>query len=127
MLSLMEASRARLEFENVRILKDVRNSVNRKVNCEAANISKTASAAFDQIEDIRCIMRHDGLESLPEHLKQAAQFRLDKPDASLTELGQMMDPPVSKSGINHRMKKLKSIADQIREKEEDYDNKEDDG
>lgn len=125
LLSLMEAVKARMEFENIRILKDVRNSVNRKVNCEAANISKTANASLEQVRDIQYISRYYGLESLPDNLKQAAHLRLEKPDASLTELGRLMDPPVSKSGVNHRLKKLKAIADQIREKkEEDYDHKE---
>ncbi len=115
LLSLMEAPRARMEFENIRILKDVRNSVNRKVNCEAANLNKIANASYEQVRDIEYISENYGLESLPENLKQAARLRLEKPDASLTELGKMMDPPVSKSGVNHRLKKLKALADQMRE------------
>lgn len=116
LLSLMEAPRARLDFENIRILKDVRNSVNRKVNCEAANLNKTANASLEQVRDIEYISEYYGLESLPENLRQAARLRLEKPDASLTELGKLMEPPVSKSGVNHRFKKLKAIADQMREK-----------
>ena len=112
----MEAPKARMNFENIRILKDVRNSVNRKVNCEAANLNKTANASLEQVRDIEYISEYDGLESLPENLRQAARLRLEKPDASLTELGKMMDPPVSKSGVNHRFKKLKALADQMREK-----------
>lgn len=115
LLSLMEAPRARMDFENIRILKDVRNSVNRKVNCEAANLNKTANASLEQVRDIEYISEYYGLESLPENLKQAARLRLEKPDASLTELGKLMDPPVSKSGVNHRFKKLKALADQMRE------------
>ena len=116
LLSLMEAPKARMNFENIRILKDVRNSVNRKVNCEAANLNKTANASLEQVRDIEYISEYYGLESLPENLRQAARLRLEKPDASLTELGKMMDPPVSKSGVNHRFKKLKALADQMREK-----------
>ena len=116
LLSLMEAPKARMDFENIRILKDVRNSVNRKVNCEAANLNKTANASLEQVRDIEYISEYYGLESLPENLKQAARLRLEKPDASLTELGKLMDPPVSKSGVNHRFKKLKALADQMREK-----------
>ena len=115
LLSLMEAPKARMEFENIRILKDVRNSVNRKVNCEAANLNKTANASLEQVRDIEYISEYYGLESLPENLKQAARLRFEKPDASLTELGKLMDPPVSKSGVNHRFKKLKALADQMRE------------
>ena len=92
------------------------NSVNRKVNCEAANLNKTANASLEQVRDIEYISEYYGLESLPENLRQAARLRLEKPDASLTELGKMMDPPVSKSGVNHRFKKLKALADQMREK-----------
>ena len=116
LLSLMEAPKARMNFENIRILKDVRNSVNRKVNCEAANLNKTANASLEQVRDIEYISEYYGLESLPENLRQAARLRLEKLDASLTELGKMMDPPVSKSGVNHRFKKLKALADQMREK-----------
>ena len=116
LLSLMEAPKARMNFENIRILKDVRNSVNRKVNCEAANLNKTANASLEQVRDIEYISEYYCLESLPENLRQAARLRLEKPDASLTELGKMMDPPVSKSGVNHRFKKLKALADQMREK-----------
>lgn len=116
LLSLMEAPKARMDFENIRILKDVRNSVNRKVNCEAANLNKTANASLEQVRDIEYISEYYGLESLPENLKQAARLRLEKPDASLTELGKLMDPPVSKSGVNHRFKKLKALANAVREK-----------
>ena len=89
--------------------------MNRKVNCEAANLNKTANASLEQVRDIEYISEYYGLESLPENLRQAARLRLEKPDASLTELGKMMDPPVSKSGVNHRFKKLKALADQMRE------------
>ena len=99
----------------MRIVKDVRNSVNRRVNCEAANINKTVSAARKQIEDIEYIKNTIGLEKLPENLRDAAYARLEEPDATLKELGEMLNPPVGKSGINHRLRKLSQMAQDIRE------------
>ena len=118
-LNLMEASKAVLEFENVRVLKNVRNRINRSVNCETANINKTAVAANGQIAAIEYLRDHIGLGMLPEGLEEAARARLEWPEASLAELGESMDPPVGKSGMNHRLRKLKALADQYRSKEED--------
>ena len=103
-----------LFWEYVRILKEVRNSVNRKVNCETANINKTVSAAVKQIEDIEYIKKHMGLDGLSPALSQVAQVRLQYPEAPLKELGEMLNPPVGKSGVNHRLRKLSEIADQLR-------------
>ena len=114
-LNIMEAHVSMMKFENVRIVKDVRNSVNRRVNCEAANINKTVSAARKQIEDIEYIKNTIGLEKLPENLRDAAYARLEEPDATLKELGEMLNPPVGKSGINHRLRKLSQMAQDIRE------------
>lgn len=114
MLNVMEAYVSLMNLENVRILKEMRNSVNRKVNCEAANISKTVNAAVKQITDIELIRDHIGLEKLPEQLREMAYVRLEYPDAPLKELGKYMDPPVGKSGINHRLRKLAAIADDYR-------------
>lgn len=114
-LNIIEAHVAMMKFENVRIVKDVRNSVNRRVNCEAANINKTVSAARKQIEDIEYIRNTIGLEKLPENLRDAAYARLEEPDATLKELGEMLNPPVGKSGINHRLRKLSQMAQDIRE------------
>ncbi|MBQ8637846.1 MAG: DNA-binding protein WhiA [Lachnospiraceae bacterium] len=118
-LSIMEAPKAVMEFENVRILKDVRNRVNRSVNCETANINKTAAAAAEQLEAIEYLRDHVGLEFLPKGLEDAARARLERPEASLAELGESLEPPVGKSGINHRLRKLKALADQYRENKED--------
>ena len=127
-LTMIGAKRAVLAFREGQVVKDVRNSVNRQVNCETANLNKTVFAAFSQIEDIRLLEAHHVLRTLPKPLKELAKTRLDMPEASLTELGQLLDPPVSKSGVNHRLKKLRLLADEIREKEEeDYDHKDNDG
>lgn len=115
MLNVMEAYVSLMNLENVRILKEMRNSVNRKVNCETANIGKTVTAAVKQIADIELIRDTEGLDSLPMPLREIAQVRLENPEAPLKDLGQYMNPPVGKSGINHRLRKLAAIADAIRE------------
>ena len=115
MLNVMEAYVSLMNLENVRILKEMRNSVNRQVNCETANISKTVNAAVKQIADIELIRDTEGLDSLPLPLREMALVRLDYPEAPLKDLGKYMDPPVGKSGINHRLRKLAAVADAIRE------------
>ena len=92
----------------------MRNSVNRKVNCETANIHKTVSAAVKQIEDIEYLQAHMGLDKLPENLAQAARLRLEQPEATLKELGMMLTPAVGKSGMNHRLRKLSEMAEKMR-------------
>ena len=113
MLNVMEAYVSLMNLENVRILKEMRNSVNRKVNCETANINKTVNAAVRQLEDIRKIQRTIGFDKLPAPLAEMAGLRLEHPDASLKELGTYADPPVGKSGVNHRLRKLSMIADDL--------------
>lgn len=113
-LNVMEAHVALMNLENVRILKGMRNSVNRKVNCETANISKTVNAAVQQAKDIAYIRDTAGLDSLPDTLKEMALLRLEYPDASLKELGAYLDPPVGKSGVNHRLRKISEIAEGLR-------------
>ena len=115
LLNVMEAHVALMNFENVRIVKDVRNDVNRKVNCEAANINKTVQAARKQIEDILLIQSRAGLEQLPEGLEEIARLRMEYPEASLKELGEMLTPPMGKSGVNHRLKKIGEYAERFRE------------
>lgn len=117
-LNVMEAPVALMELENIRILKDMRNSVNRQVNCETANINKTVSAAVKQIEDIEYIRDTIGLENLPENLEEIARERVERPEATLKELGEALDPPVGKSGVNHRLRKLCDIAEQLRDRSE---------
>ncbi|HJD42501.1 MAG TPA: DNA-binding protein WhiA [Candidatus Mediterraneibacter quadrami] len=114
-LNVMEAHVALMELENVRILKEMRNSVNRKVNCETANINKTVSAAVKQVEDITYLRDTVGFEHLPDNLAEAALARLEHPDATLKELGETLDPPVGKSGINHRLRRLSEIAEKVRQ------------
>lgn len=115
MLNIMEAHVALMNLENVRILKEMRNSVNRKVNCETANISKTVNAAVKQLEDIVFIRDKAGLDSLPDNLREIALLRLENPDAPLKELGTFLDPPVGKSGVNHRLRRISEIAETLRE------------
>ena len=116
-LNVMEAHVALMELENVRILKEMRNSVNRKVNCETANINKTVSAAVKQVEDITYLRDTVGFEHLPDNLVEAAVARLENPDATLKELGGMLDPPVGKSGINHRLRRLSEMAEKVRQEQ----------
>ena len=99
-----------MELENIRIVKEMRGSVNRQVNCETANINKTVSAAVKQIEDIRFIQSVAGLSGLPESLQEMARIRLERPEATLKELGEALEPPVGKSGVNHRLRKLSLVA-----------------
>ncbi|MDD3139411.1 MAG: DNA-binding protein WhiA [Lachnospiraceae bacterium] len=122
LLNIMEAHVALMELENVRILKEMRNTVNRKVNCETANISKTVSAAFKQVEDITYIRDNLGFNKLSEGLEDIALTRLMYPDATLKELGDLLTPAVGKSGVNHRLRKLSDIAAKLRKnKEVHYD------
>ena len=114
MLNVMEAYVSLMNLENVRILKEMRNSVNRQVNCETANINKTVSAAVRQIEDINILQDAIGLDNLPDNLREMAYLRLEYPDAPLKDLGQYLDPPVGKSGVNHRLRKLSELADKYR-------------
>ena len=115
LLNVMGAHVALMDFENVRILKEMRNQVNRGVNCETANIRKTVAASRRQKEDIEYIQKTAGLESLPENLEQLARLRLEEPDISLTELGEMLDPPIGKSGVNHRLRKISLLAAELRQ------------
>lgn len=113
LLSIIGAHRTLLNFENTRILKEMRNNVNRLVNCETANLGKTVEAAYRQIESIEIIQKKMGLNNLPQKLKEIAELRLNYQDASLKELGEMLTPPVGKSGVNHRLKKLEEIAQKL--------------
>ena len=114
LLNVMEAHVALMELENTRILKEMRNSINRRVNCEAANITKTVNAATRQVEDILYLKEHYGFHNLPENLCEIAMVRLENPEASLKELGELLNPKVGKSGVNHRLRKLTEIADRLK-------------
>ena len=114
LLNVIGARISLMNLENLRVEKEVRNFVNRKVNCEAANISKTVHAANKQIEDIIYIQKHYGMQNLPEQLREMAEVRLEHPESSLQELGRYLNPPVGKSGVNHRLRKLSELAERIK-------------
>jgi len=113
-LNIIGAHSALLELENVRILKEMRNSVNRIVNCETANLEKTVNASLRQVENIKYIINNVGLDNLPDGLREVAEMRLKYNDANLKELGEMLNPPLGKSGVNHRLRKLEKIAEKHR-------------
>lgn len=112
-LNITGAHNALMSLENIRIMKEMRNQVNRIVNCETANLSKTVDASLRQTESIRFIQEHSGLDNLPKALHEIAVMRLENPDVSLTELGRMLEPPLSKSGVNHRLKRIEKIAESL--------------
>lgn len=112
-LRLIGASRAVLDFENARIVKYIRNTVNRQVNCETANVNKTIEAAVRQSQLIERLVARIGADRLPEDLQELALLRLEYPDDNLRELGLKMEPPLSKSGVAYRMRKLESYAGQV--------------
>ena len=114
-LNIIGAHNALLRFEDIRIVRDMRNSVNRLVNCETANLNKTIGAALRQIENIRYIDETVGLDILPDKLQEIAQLRRDYQDVTLKELGEMVSGgKISKSGINHRLRKIDEIAEKLR-------------
>ena len=110
LLNVMGADVSLMQMENVRIVKDVRNRVNRQVNCETANLTKTVNASVRETEEIRRLEEAGLLETLPQALRETARLRLENPEASLRELGEMHDPPIGRSGVNHRLKKISEIA-----------------
>lgn len=116
LLNVCEAPVSLMNVENLRILKEMRNSVNRRVNCETANIARTVSAAARQVEDIQYLQLHYGFQNLPDNLREMAEIRLENPDTPLKELGEFFQPPLGKSGVNHRLRKLSELADTIRER-----------
>lgn len=119
MLTLMGAQNCSLEIMNIKILKDIRNKINRAVNCDNANIEKTLKAAEKQIEDIELIERTIGFSQLSEDLREIAELRLENPDYNLKELGQALSKPISRSGANHRLARIGKIAEDIRKKSVD--------
>ncbi|GEQ48238.1 DNA-binding protein WhiA [Tetragenococcus koreensis] len=115
-LTLIGATNSMLKFEDVRIVRDMRNSVNRLVNCETANMNKTIDAASKQIQNIQFIEDRVGLKALPDKLQEIAELRLAHPEISLKELGEMLPTgAISKSGINHRIRKINEFADKLKE------------
>lgn len=114
LLNIIGAHSALLNLENIRIVKQVRNNVNRIVNCETANLSKIVNASLRQIQNIEYVQEHYGLKIFPNGLREIAELRLDDQEASLKELGQMLNPPIGKSGVNHRLRKIEEIAEKLR-------------
>jgi len=115
-LNLTGAHKALLDFENVRVLKNLRNNINRVVNFETANLNKTVNASVSQCTDIRLIERSMGYGLLSDDLRQMAEVRIDNPEASLVELGELMIPVLGKSGVSHRLGKLHKLAENIRDR-----------
>lgn len=109
-LNVCEAPVALMEYENAIIVKEMRNSINRQNNCDVANLNKTVSAAQTVISDIKALMGTAEYENLPDNIKEVAVLRLEYPEASLKELGEMLTPPLGKSGVNHRLRKLSDMA-----------------
>lgn len=110
LLAFIGANSAVLKFEEIRVLRDMKNNINRKVNCETANLSKTITAAVKQINAIQKLQKEGKFENLPDSLKEIAILRLENPDASLIELGQMLKEPIGKSGVNHRLKQIEELV-----------------
>ena len=113
-LAFIGANSAVLKFEDIRVYRDMRNNVNRIVNCETANLTKTVGAAVKQIEAIKLIKEKGKFESLTESLKEMAELRLKYPESSLMELGKLADPQIGKSGVNHRLKAIVEIAEELK-------------
>ena len=113
-LAFIGATTSVLKFEDIRVLRETKNSINRKVNCETANLNKTINAAIEQIENIKLIKSVRKFEKMPDSLKEIANLRVQYPEASLQELGQMLEIPLGKSGVNHRLKKIEEIANQYK-------------
>ena len=115
LLAFMGASTSVLKFEEIRVIRDMRNNVNRLVNCETANINKTINAALKQIEDINFIKRMKKFNELPPNVQEVANLRVENPEISLIELGKLLSIPVGKSGVNYRLKVISNFAQELRE------------
>lgn len=115
LLALMGAFNAYMACENIRIVKQLHNGVNRQLNCDESNTDKTVRAAESQIRDINFLRERGILQSLPRTLQQMAEARVNNPDANLTELGELLDPPIGKSGVNNRLRRLSQLAREGRE------------
>lgn len=115
-LAFIGASKSLLKFEDTRVIKEMRNNVNRIVNCETANLNKTISSSVKLIEDIKLIKSKKKFDMLSEKEKELAVLRLENPDATLTELGKMLEVPISKSGVSHRIEGITKLAEELRNK-----------
>ena len=113
-LAFIGANKAVLNFEDIRVLRDIRNNVNRLVNCETANLNKVIKTSVKQIEDIKLIKKKNKFNNLSEKENELADLRIKNPDATLTELGKMLKKPIGKSGVNHRLKAISELAEELR-------------
>ena len=118
-LNITGAHLCMMDLENLRIEKGLRSDVNRRVNCDTANINKSLAASRRQVEDIEFLKQEIGLGRLPENLKLVAELRLENPELNLMQLGEMLQPPVGKSGINHRLRKLQDMAEELRKEKKE--------
>ena len=114
-LALLGANRGVLAFEDVRITKEIKNNVNRLVNCETANLNKIVNASVNQVNDIKLIQKLNKFEEMPDYLKEIALLRLENPDMSLKALGELLENPIGKSGVNHRLQKIHDFAEELRQ------------
>ena len=113
-LALIGSNKGVLNFEDVRVTREIKNNVNRLVNCETANLNKIVNASVNQINDIKLIQKLKKFDEMPEYLKEIAAVRLENPDMSLKDLGALLDTPLGKSGVNHRLQKIHEIAEELR-------------
>ena len=113
-LIVIGSNKATLVYEQTRVEKEYRNNMNRKINCEVANLDKIAVTASRQLNDILLLKKNKQFEDLPEEVKKVANLRLEYPEASLEKIGEMLEPKLSKAGVSHRFKKIKMIADELR-------------
>jgi hypothetical protein len=118
LLALIGAGKAVLNFEEIRVVRETRNNVNRLVNCETANLNKTINASVEQIKQIQYLKKMKIFDQLQDNLKEVANLRLEYPEASLVELGEMLEKPIGKSGVNHRLKKICEIAEEYQKNRE---------
>ncbi len=118
LLTYIGAPMSAVEMMNIKIMKDIKNRVNRRMNCDNANLDKTLNASFQQVEDIRYIFEHRGENYLPAELQELAEIRIENPDMSLRELCEALEAPISRSGVNHRLKRISEIAEELKKQQE---------
>ena len=114
-LALMGANKSVIKFEEIRVMKETRNNINRLVNCETANLNKTVEAAIKQIEDINFLKQIGQFEKMPEQLQEVAELRIKNPEATLSEIGKMLSKPIGKSGVNHRFYNIEQFVSKFRQ------------
>jgi len=117
LMAVMGSHNALLDFENVRVVKETRNRINRVINCETANLDKIVDTSMRQIKHIKVLKKYKAIDKLPENLRELAYLRLKHSNASLKELGEMLNPPLGKSGVNHRLRRIEEIAEELLEHE----------